>query len=234
MLKIQNLSVSVDGKKILSNINLNIKKGERHLIFGPNASGKSTLALTIMGIPNYKVVSGKIIFNGKEITKLSITERAKLGIFLAYQSPPEIRGVKLGSLLELFTKNPKNILKKVYLDESFLIREMGVGFSGGEKKRSEIAQLLARKPKLLIIDEIDSGVDLESLKLIGNEIKKFLKQNKISLLAITHYGYILEYLEPHKAHVMVNGRIACSGEPNKIWRQISSRGYKWCERCLKK
>lgn len=235
MLQIQDLSVSVDGREILKNINLHIKKGERHVIFGPNASGKTTLAMTLIGIPTYKVTSGRIVFEDKDLTKLSIVERARLGIFLAFQNPPQIRGMKVGSLIQLLTKEKaESILQRVYLDENILTRELGVGFSGGEKKRLEIAQTFAIKPKLLILDEIDSGVDIESLRLIGSQINKFLKQNKVTLLAITHYGYILDYLDATKAHVMIKGRIACSGNPKKIWKQIAKRGYKWCEECLKR
>lgn len=233
MLSIKNLSVRLGEKEILKNLNLEVKKGERHVIFGPNATGKSTLASVIMGIPNYKIMNGKIFFEKKDITNLPMNKRAKLGIFLAFQNSPEIRGLKINSLLQLLTKdNPKEILRKAYLDESFLHRDLH-GFSGGEKKRIEIAQAFAVKPKLLIIDEIDSGVDIESLKLIGNEIRKFLKETKSALIAITHYGHILEYLEPHKAHVMISGKIACSDKPDYIWGKIMKRGYGWCERCPK-
>jgi Fe-S cluster assembly ATP-binding protein len=234
MLKIENISVSVGGKEIIRNLSLNVKRKERCVIFGPNASGKTTLAMTIMGIPSYKITSGKIFFEGKEITKLSIVERAKLGIFLAFQNPPQIRGVTVNSLMQIFSEESKEILQKVYLDENIGSRELGVGFSGGEKKRLEIAQAFAIKPKLLILDEIDSGVDIESLRLIGKEINKFLERNKVSVITITHYGYLLDYLNFNKAHVMIKGQIACSEEVKKIWKTISKEGYKRCEKCLKK
>ena len=234
MLKIENISVSVGGKEIIRNLSLNVKRKERHVIFGPNASGKTTLAMTIMGIPSYKITSGRIFFEGREITKLSIFERAKLGIFLAFQNPPQIRGVTVNSLMQILSKETKGILRKVYLDENIGLRELGVGFSGGEKKRLEIAQAFAMKPKLLILDEIDSGIDIESLKLIGKEINKFLERNKVSVIAITHYGYLLDYLNFNKAHVMIRGQIACSGNVKKIWKIISKEGYKWCEKCLRR
>lgn len=234
MLEIRNLCVSVHGKQILRNVNLKIRKGERQIIFGPNASGKTTLAMTLMGIPLYEVNSGKILFEGRDITKLSITERARAGIFVAYQSPPTIRGVRMGPLLALLTKeDPEKLLEKVYLSRDFVARELGVGFSGGEKRRAEIAQAFAAKPKLLILDEIDTGIDVESLKLIGNEIKGFLREEKTTLLAITHYGHVLEYLEPDTAYVMVRGQIACYGRPDIVWEQIAAKGYGWCEECLK-
>lgn len=234
MLEIRNLSVSVNGKQILKNVNLKIRKGERHIAFGPNASGKTTLAMTIMGIPPYEVDSGKILFEGKDITKLSITERAKLGIFVTYQSPPAIRGVRMGPLLGLLNReDPERLLERVYLSRDFMTRELGIGFSGGEKKRSEIAQAFAAKPKLLILDEFDTGIDIESLKLIGNEIRGFLRREKTTLLAITHYGHVLEYLEPDTAYVMVRGQIACYGRPDTIWEQIAAKGYGWCEECVK-
>lgn len=236
-LSVENLSVSVGQKQILKNVNIYIKPAEKHVIFGPNSSGKSTLALTIMGMPKYNVTSGKIVFNGIDITSLSITERSKLGIFLAFQTPPEIRGVKLNSILELYKKEESEIdeiLRRASLDTSLKYRELNVGFSGGEKKKSEIAQAMAIKPKLLILDEIDSGIDVESLKFIGKELNEFISQNKCSTLIITHYGHILEYLKPDIAHVMIRGRIACSGKPAKIWSQIAEHGYGWCEKCVKK
>jgi len=164
-----------------------------------------------------------------------VTERAKLGIFVTYQSPPAIRGVRLGSLLGFLTKeDPEKLLEKVYLSRDFANRELGVGFSGGEKKRSEIAQAFGVKPKLLILDEIDTGIDIESLKMIGNEIKGFLRRERTTLLAITHYGHVLEYLEPDTAYVMVRGQVACYGRPDRVWEQIAAKGYGWCEECVKK
>ena len=231
MLEIKNLTVFTADRKVLDNINLTIKAGERHVIFGPNGSGKSSLVLTIMGIPTFKIKSGEILFNGKNINKLTISQRAKMGIGLGFQNPPELRGVRLKYLLEIFGNAEKN-LKRVLLNPNLKDRDINVGFSGGEKKLSELAQLFAMNPRLLILDEPDSGVDMESLKLIGKEIKNFLKNNS-ALLLITHYGYILKYLNPDKAHVMIRGKIACSGSPDKILNQIMKRGYRWCEKCPK-
>lgn len=237
-LKIKNLSVEVSGKRILDKINLTIPKGEVHVLFGPNASGKTSLLMTILGFPNYKVISGEILFNDVIITNMPIDERVRLGIGVAFQNPPAIRGVKLADIVHNFLKPESNIKKKeielcetLNVTEDFLSRDLNLCFSGGEIKKSEILQILAQKPDFVMLDEPDSGVDVENLGIIGKVINDFLKDR--SGLLITHLGYILRYVEVDKAHVLVNGKIACSGEPIKILDQILKEGYGWCGKCLK-
>jgi len=224
MLRIEDLWVSVaDSEKVVINgINLEIEEGEIHVLLGPNGAGKSCLVMTIMGIPLYRVKKGKILFEDKDITSLPIHERSKLGIGLAFQNPPEIRGVKLGELIQL-CGGDDSCLKRAYLSDEFKNREVNVGFSGGERKRSEIAQLLAMKPKLVLLDEIDSGVDIESLELIGKELNSFLSNR--SALIITHQGHILDYIDADVAHVLINGRIVRSGEPEEIMNEIKEKGF---------
>ncbi|MEM2873624.1 MAG: ABC transporter ATP-binding protein [Nitrososphaerales archaeon] len=237
-LSIENLSVEVNGKRILEGVNLAIPKGEVHVLFGPNASGKTSLLMTILGFPNYKVVSGEIWFNGVNITNMSTDERVRLGIGVAFQNPPAIRGVKLADILHNFLKSEPEAKKKeielcetLNFTEDFLSRDLNLCFSGGEVKRSELLQILAQKPSFIMLDEPDSGVDVENLGVIGKVINDFLKER--SGLLITHLGYILRYVKADKAHVLIEGKVACSGKPIKILDQILKEGYGWCEKCLK-
>lgn len=223
MLEVKDLWVGVDGKEILKGVDLAIGDREKHVLFGPNGVGKSCLAMTIMGIPTYKITKGNIFFNGKEITSLSINERAAIGIGLAFQNPPAIRGVKLGDFLSLCGGDVDKNLEKSFLDRSFKDRDLNLGFSGGERKRSELAQLFAMKPELMLLDEIDSGVDIESLEILGREVNSFLSER--SSLIITHQGYILKYLKPDVAHVLVNGRIVHSGDFGEILHEIKEKGF---------
>ncbi|MBS7624961.1 ABC transporter ATP-binding protein [Candidatus Bathyarchaeota archaeon] len=234
ILEVQNLSVEVSGKRILNDVNLQIFEGEVHVLFGPNGSGKSSLIMAILGFPAYRIVSGRILFRGKDITYLPTNERVKMGISVAFQNPPAIRGVKLGGILKHLTQSEKKIndlLTKVNLPVSFLERDVNFGFSGGEIKKSEILQALAQNGRLLILDEPDSGVDVENLRVLGNVINEALKDR--SALIITHLGIILQYINADIAHVLMNGTIACSGHPTKILGQILNEGYAWCEKCLK-
>lgn len=220
MLEVKDLWVSVGSEKeILKGVNLKIGDKETHVLLGPNGAGKSGLIMTIMGIPTYKVTKGRIRFDGKDITTLPINERAELGIGLAFQNPPEIRGVKLGDLIRLCGGDsiPK------FLDKDFEIRDVNIGFSGGERKKSELAQLFAIKPGLMLLDEIDSGVDIESLELLGKELNSFISDR--SCLIITHQGYILRYIEADMAHVLLDGKIVRSGNPDEILRQIRAVGF---------
>ncbi|MCP8304241.1 MAG: Fe-S cluster assembly ATPase SufC [archaeon] len=237
LLEIEDLSVEVDGKRILDGVDLEIPEGESHVLFGPNGSGKTSILMTILGFPDYKVVSGRIRFDGVDITNMSIDERVKRGMGIAFQRPPAIRGVKLGDIVHNFLKSDAEAMKKeaelcdaLKFEKEFLSRDLNRGFSGGEMKKSEILQVLAQKPKFAMLDEPDSGVDIENLAIIGKVINNFLKES--SGLLITHVGYILRYVEVDKGHVLIKGEIACSGEPIKILDQILKEGYGWCEKCL--
>jgi len=232
ILEIENLYVEVSGKRVIEDVNLKIPEGEVHILFGPNGSGKSSLIMAILGFPAYKVTSGKIWFKGKDITNLSIDERVKLGINVAFQNPPAIRGVKLGGIIDyLMPKKEKTaeLLEKVKFPSELLERDVNLGFSGGEVKKSEIIQVLAQGDDFILLDEPDSGVDVENLQIIGKVINEMLK--KRSALMITHLGYILQYVDADKAHVLMNGTVVCSGMPLKILGQILHEGYAWCMKC---
>jgi Fe-S cluster assembly ATP-binding protein len=228
MLEVRNLTVEVDGRKVLNGVDLTVGRGETHVLFGPNGSGKTSLVLTILGFPQYKVITGSIQFEGVELIGKSIDERARLGLGVVFQKPPAVRGVRLGDVLRFLGGNG-SLLPLLNLPDEFLHRELNVGFSGGEMRRTEILQVLAQKPKLAIFDEPDSGLDVENLETVGRAIDQFLRER--SGIIITHMGHILRYVQADFAHVMLNGRIVCSGSPSKILAQILREGYKWCETC---
>ncbi|MDF2956037.1 MAG: Fe-S cluster assembly ATPase SufC [Candidatus Alkanophagales archaeon MCA70_species_2] len=247
MLEVRELWVRVRGKEVLRGVNLSVGKEETHVLMGHNACGKTSLALTIMGYPSYGVVKGSITFEGQEITSKPIHERAKLGIALAHQSPPEVRGVKLRDLIRVIVGeapwNPlleaeesmaRKYVERVGLDASFLSRDLNVGFSGGERKRSELAQVFAMRPKLMILDEPDSGVDIDSLKLIGEELRRAIEELRCSTLIITHHGYILQYLDVDVAHVMYEGRIVARGAPEELVPRVEREGYEAFVRTLRR
>jgi len=242
LLEIQNLWVEVEGKEVLKGINLSIPQGETHIIFGRNGSGKTTLLMTIMGFPTYKVKHGKIIFKGEDITHLPPYERAKKGIGIMFQRPPTVKGVKLKDILKLCAKeNGAKIqeLARTFHFEDFLEREVNRGFSGGELKKSELLQLLLQNPDLVLLDEPESGVDLENIHLIGEMIKKLLqkdvhrKRTKSGLI-ITHTGFILKYVTADLGYVIMNGEIYCKGNPYEIFEGIQKFGYEGCLKCLKR
>ena len=239
-LQIKNLSVEVDGKQILYNINLKLEPGKVNVLMGPNGSGKSTLAQVLMGDKKYKITSGKIIFEGHDITNLSPDKRAKKGIFLSFQNPEEIEGIPITQFLRTaynslnpskplsfleFNKLLKEKAKLLEIDESFLSRYLNHGFSGGEKKKSEILQLSVLNPKFLILDETDSGLDIDSLKAISKAINLILGKDKYVFL-ITHYKRILNYIKPDKIFIMINGKIALTGE-KELLEKLEEKGYKW-------
>jgi len=231
MLKINNLTVEIDNRIVLRKLNLTIGDNEVHVLFGPNGAGKTSLLLTILGIPTYKVISGEIYFNDKNITYYSINERVKLGIGIAFQRPPTLRGIKLGHIINIcmgrmtenITKEAIELATKLNFSREFLERDVNFGFSGGEIKRSEILQLLAQRPSFAMLDEPDSGVDIENIELIGRTINELL--SKGSGLIVTHLGYILRYVRADKAHIIVNGKIVHSGSPSEILQSIMERGY---------
>jgi Fe-S cluster assembly ATP-binding protein len=250
MLHIENLRVEIEGKVVLDKIDLDVPEGKTHVLFGPNGSGKTSLLMTIMGFEGYRVKRGAIYFKGTDITGLPIHERARMGIGMSFQRPPSVDGLKLGQLIHLIgceQESIKEIASEINF-ENFLDRDVNVGFSGGEIKRSELLQLMAQQPDLLLFDEPESGVDLESIVLIGNTIKGLLKprhgegnryclkkereQRKRSGLIITHTGFILDYVDADEGHVLYNGRIACEANPRELLREISANGYGECLKCL--
>lgn len=237
MLEIKKLTVEIEGKKILKNLDLEIQKGKIHALMGPNGSGKSTLANVLMGNPKYKITSGKIYFEKKEITNMPTNERAKLGMFLSFQYPQEVDGVTITNFLRQaynsthhknisifkFKKIIKNIGKELDTKDNFLNRYLNKGFSGGEKKKSEMIQLLTLDPKFAILDETDSGLDVDALKIISKAIKKFMNKEK-TCLVITHYKRILEHLSPDEVSIMVDGKIVKSGTKH-LAQEIEEKGY---------
>ena len=225
MLKIKELNVAVGDKTILDGFNLDINDGEIVAIMGPNGVGKSTLSRVIMADKNYKVNKGEIIFDGKVINELRVDERARLGIFLAMQNPTVIEGVSNQDFLKTaissienkhiglydFIKRCEKSCYDLGIDSSFIHRNVNEGFSGGEKKKNEVLQLKLLHPKLVILDEIDSGLDVDSLRIVAENIKAYYEESKCSILLITHYPKLLEYLRPDKVHVINEGKIVKSG-----------------------
>jgi len=239
ILAVENLSVKIEGKLILKDVTFSLKSHESHILFGPNGSGKTTLISALMGLPSYEVVSGKISFMGVDITNKSVEERARLGMVVSFQNPPEITGVKLADLLKLclgkspdarFSGEEQALIDAFRLAE-FLNRDINVGFSGGERKRSEILQLIFLKPKLLLLDEPDSGVDVESLRLIAGEIQRYVERNGSSALIITHKGDILDYIKAKYGCVLLAGKFHCFTHPTRIYEEIKKVGYEECVAC---
>ena len=239
MLKIENLTVKVENKIILKDFNLYINDGEVHVIMGPNGVGKSTLTKVIMNDPNYKVVSGDIIFNGQSIMDLTTDERARLGIFLANQNPLEIDGVTNSDFLRtaLSSKEGKNVnlysfIQKVEksvddlnMPHEMIHRSVNKGFSGGEKKKNEILQMKMLEPSFIMLDEIDSGVDVDSLKIVGKNINDYKKENEqSSYLIITHYTHLLKYIKPDFVHILKDGKIIMSSDYT-LAKKIEENGF---------
>ena len=238
ILKIENLTVEIGGKTILKDFNLEIKSGEIHAIMGPNGTGKSTLTKVIMGDTNYKIIKGKIIYNGKVINKMPVNERAKLGIFLGMQMPVAIEGVsnadflrsalraKEGDNFKLlsFIKEVEELTKKLHMDSEMIHRGINDGFSGGERKKNEILQMNILKPNIVLLDEIDSGLDVDSLKLVGESVMDYYKDKKPAVLLVTHYQRLLDYIKPDFIHIMKDGHIVLSGDKS-LALKIEKEGY---------
>jgi Fe-S cluster assembly ATP-binding protein len=239
MLDVQDLWVDIDGKEVLSGVNLRIPPGETHILFGRNGSGKSSLLMTIMGFSRYQVKQGRISLRGHDITHLPTFERARLGLGLAFQRPPTIRGVKTGDILQACGggRVAPEALAAFYNFTPFLEREINYGFSGGEIKRSELLQLLAQDPWMVLLDEPESGVDMENLVVVGEIIGKLLqkerrRQNREkSGLIITHTGFILDYINADAAYILGNGRLCCQGHARELLSDIKRFGYEECARC---
>ena len=239
MLKINNLSVEIDKKIILDNFNLNIEPGTIHAVMGPNGVGKSTLSRTLMGDPRYNVLNGEIIFKGEDIKKMPTDERSRKGIFLAMQSPMEIEGVSNQDFLRTaiskknnqriglyqFIKEVETSAEELNMNKELIHRSLNVGFSGGEKKKNEVLQIKLLKPNLIILDELDSGLDVDSLRIVCTNILDYMKKNKdTSILIITHYKMILEYLKPDYIHILHNKKIIKTGDFN-LANDIEKHGY---------
>jgi Fe-S cluster assembly ATP-binding protein len=243
MLEIRNLHAAIDGNEILKGINLTIKKGEIHAIMGPNGSGKSTLAKVLAGHPAYEVTKGEVLYEGRNLLELSPDERAREGVFMAFQYPIEVPGVSNAQFLrlaynerrkhfgeeELDPLEFKDLLKErakvVEMDASFMQRSVNEGFSGGEKKRNEILQMAVLEPKLAILDETDSGLDIDALRVVAEGVNK-LQNSENAIIVVTHYQRLLNYIVPHFVHVLANGRIAREGG-KELALELEEKGYDW-------
>ena len=243
MLKIENLHASIDGKDILRGINLEVKPGEVHAIMGPNGSGKSTLASVVAGKEDYEVTEGSISFEGEDIIEMAPEERAHMGLFLSFQYPVEIPGVSVTNFIktainesrkakELEEMPASEMLAKIReksslleIDRKFLSRSLNEGFSGGEKKRNEIFQLAMLEPKLAILDETDSGLDIDALRIVADGVNK-LRSTENATVVITHYQRLLDYIEPDYVHVLYQGKIVKSGT-KELALQLEDKGYDW-------
>ena len=244
-LEFRDLYVSIEGKEIIKGLSLNISKGEVHAIMGPNGTGKSTLSNTLMGHPSYQITGGDILFEGKSILGLKSDERSRLGLFLAFQYPVAIPGVTLANFLRTalnarrrvenhedkgmpileFRKLLKEKMEFLKMDSSFAGRYLNDGFSGGEKKRAEILQMAVLKPKIAVLDETDSGLDIDALKVVSEGVNS-LRGTDLGVLIITHYNRILKYITPDYVHVMIGGRIVESGGP-ELALTLEEHGYEW-------
>lgn len=236
---IKDLHAGIEGKEILKGVSLKIKQGEVHAVMGPNGSGKSTLSYVIMGHPNYQVLSGEILLDGKNVLDMSPDERARAGLFLSFQYPVEIPGVTMSNFLRTalnalrgkpipvpeFMKLLKEKLAMLKMDASFATRYLNQGFSGGEKKRAEILQLAVLQPKIAILDETDSGLDIDALRIVAEGINA-LRGPERGILLITHYQRILNYVKPDFVHVMMDGKIVLSGG-DQLAHELEAKGYDW-------
>ena len=238
--EIKNLCAKTGDKPILKGVNLQINKGEVHALMGPNGSGKSTLSNVIMGHPAYEVTDGEILFKGQNILELDPEERARLGVFLAFQYPLAIPGVSVAKFLKsasdailgdrklstaAFLKELRENMAFLEMDPAFVNRYLNEGFSGGEKKRMEILQMLALKPSIAIMDETDSGLDIDALRIVSKGVNRLIGR-EFGLLVITHYERILNYIKPDHLHVLIDGKIAMSGGPEVV-KELEVKGYDW-------
>ena len=237
LLEIRDLHVSIEHKEILKGLNLTIHRGEIHALMGPNGTGKSTLANTLMGHPAYSITKGTIFFKGKDILEMSSDERARLGLFLAFQYPSAIPGVTLSNFLRLavnsvhgeelnvldFHKRLNQKMKLLEMDMAFSKRYLNDGFSGGEKKRSEILQLAMLEPEMVVLDETDSGLDIDALRIVSSGVNKVMNKN-MGLLIITHYVRILQYIQPQFVHILYDGKIVESGDYS-LAEKLEAQGY---------
>ena len=237
LLEVKDLHVEVEGKQILKGISLVVEKGQVHALMGPNGSGKSTLSNTLMGHPKYQVTRGQILFNGQDLAGVKTDARARRGVFLAFQYPTAIQGVSVANFLRTamksrfgdkfqpkeFRKNLKGAMAALGVDESFAVRYVNDGFSGGEKKRHEVLQMAMLKPELAIMDETDSGLDIDALRTVSEGVNR-LRGPELGILLITHYQRLLNYIQPDAVHVLVDGRIVRSGG-KELALELEAKGY---------
>ena len=237
-LKLVNLTVSVEGKTILNNFNLEINSGEIHVLMGPNGVGKSTLTKVIIGDPNYKIESGFIYYNDTLLNDMPVDERSRMGIFLGMQLPPEIEGVTNADFLRTavstkekekfklmeFINDIDSTVSKLEMDSNMIHRDVNKGFSGGERKKNEILQMYILKPSMVMLDEIDSGLDVDSLKIVGNSVMDYYKESKCGILLITHYDRLLDYIKPTHVHIIKNGTIVKTGDYSLV-KEIEKHGF---------
>ncbi len=242
-LEIKDLHVSVEDKEILKGLTLTVNSNEIHALMGPNGNGKSTLLAAIMGNPKYTVTSGSITFNGQDVLAMSVDERSRVGLFLGMQYPQEIAGVTNSDFLRAainarrekpiplfkFIKEMESTIAKLQMKPDLAHRFLNEGFSGGEKKRNEIVQMSMLKPELSMLDEIDSGLDVDALKIVADAIVDLQKQNEMSLIVVSHYARFYQLLRPTHAHVLVDGKIVVSGDATLVDR-IDTDGYDWIEK----
>ncbi|MCR8643671.1 Fe-S cluster assembly ATPase SufC [Paenibacillus sp. N1-5-1-14] len=240
-LTIEGLKATIEGKEILKGLNIEVKGGEIHAIMGPNGTGKSTLASTLMGHPKYEVTEGSITLNGEDVLEMAVDERARAGLFLAMQYPSEITGVtnadflrsainarrEEGSEISLikFIRQMEAKMKELEMNGEFMHRYLNEGFSGGEKKRNEILQMMLLEPSVVILDEIDSGLDIDALRIVANGVNAMRSEDR-AFLIITHYQRLLDYITPDHVHVMMQGRIVKSGGP-ELAQRLEKEGYDW-------
>ncbi len=241
-LVIQNLHVSVEDKEILKGLDLTIRSGERHALMGPNGNGKSTLLAAIMGNPKYTVTEGSITLNGEDVLSMPVDQRSRAGLFLGMQYPSEISGVTNSDFLRSainarqekpislfrFIKDMDKAIEKLEMKPDLAHRFLNDGFSGGEKKRNEIVQMMMLHPSIAMLDEIDSGLDVDALRIVSDAINTCQKENDMGLLIVSHYARFYEYLQPTHAHVLVDGRIVVSGDASLV-EKIDTQGYEWIE-----
>jgi Fe-S cluster assembly ATP-binding protein len=243
MLEIKNLHAGIEGREILKGINLTVNKGEIHAIMGPNGSGKSTLAKVLAGHPQYEVTGGEILYEGRNLLEMAPDERARAGVFMAFQYPIEVPGVSNAQFLRLAYNEKKKHLgedeldplefkdflkeraKVVEMDASFMTRSVNEGFSGGEKKRNEILQMAVLEPKLSVLDETDSGLDIDALRIVANGVNQLLTPDN-AIIVVTHYQRLLNYIVPHFVHVLSSGRIVREGG-KELALELESKGYDW-------
>jgi Fe-S cluster assembly ATP-binding protein len=241
MLKLEDLWVSVGDTQILKGVNFSMHYGEINMLFGPNGAGKTTLMMTLMGFPRYKINQGRIYFKGEDITDKDLYERARLGLGISFQRPPTVRGVTLKKMIGIIAnggKDEKRIsenVEKLNLT-THLDRGLNEGFSGGEMKRSELLQLMVQRPDLVLIDEPESGVDIENIALVGEAINSLLGRDKVKdpkrgAIIITHTGYILDFVNADKGYIIFDGNLVCRGNPRDILSEVKKFGYRRCAEC---